>query len=241
MPVTLALPSLERAAARDDEGESRPREGGGALEAKRVGNEAGGERRVADNKREACERRRCGRLELGEGGHGCVEERLERVVVVRLRRGREDGGECVREAVLRDGTARSDRVDDAAHVLGDRCNGEAVGKDRADNSGARGPKAVVEPHDVVGSDSERARCMNEREQRCPAGRRRLTVLVDDHAVNVRHAALLGDNKVARDQLGHRHKRCRSSSATGVGAGGAPAGGVRGGGGGGEGAAVEEAA
>eukprot|EP00964_Phaeocystis_antarctica_P008250 scaffold4443_cov69-Phaeocystis_antarctica.AAC.2 len=91
---------------------------------------------------------------------------------------------------------------------------------------------------MVGSDGERARWMNKREQRRRAGRRRLAVLIDDHAVDMRCAALLGDDEVTRNQLGHWHER-RLNGATSVGgAGGAPAGGMRGGSGG---AAVEEAA
>eukprot|EP00964_Phaeocystis_antarctica_P008251 scaffold4443_cov69-Phaeocystis_antarctica.AAC.3 len=106
--LTVALPSFARSTVRGDSGQHRHREGGGALEAERVDAEAGGKRRIAGDEREADERPRCGCLELGEGGHSRVEERLERVVVVRLRRPGKVGGEHARRAVL--GVGREEHV-----------------------------------------------------------------------------------------------------------------------------------
>ena len=67
--------------------------------------------------------------------------------------------------------------------------------------------------------------MDEGEQLRCAGRV-LAVLVDDHAVDARHAALLGEDEVARDELEHQDKlrRNHGRSAAGFGADGAPAGG-----------------
>eukprot|EP00964_Phaeocystis_antarctica_P017216 scaffold9499_cov55-Phaeocystis_antarctica.AAC.3 len=196
-----ARSSLARSAARGDGGQRRRsrhcREGSGALEAEHVRAEAGCERSVAGDEREADERRRRGCLERGEGGRCRVEERLERVVVVGLRSLGEVGSERNRGAVLgvgreehvgrplvgrrrehgatarlvrrEDGAARDDRVDDPADVRGHGRDGEAVGERRANGSGARGVEAAVEPHDVVGGEGERARRVNEREQRRRAG------------------------------------------------------------------------
>ena len=81
--------------------------------------------------------------------------------------------------------------------------------------------------------------MDEGEQLRCAGRV-LAVLVDDHAVDARHAALLGEDEIARDELEHQDKlrRNHGRSAAGFGADGAPTGGMRGGG---RAAAVQEAA
>ena len=63
------ISSLARGAARGSDGQRRPREGGGALEAENVRAKAGGvERRVAGDEHEADERCRRGRLERAEGG-----------------------------------------------------------------------------------------------------------------------------------------------------------------------------
>eukprot|EP00964_Phaeocystis_antarctica_P042597 scaffold24425_cov66-Phaeocystis_antarctica.AAC.4 len=166
-----SLDSLARGASRGRDGQRRRREGGSAVEAERVRAEAGDERRVNGDRREADKRRWRGQFERAKGWHGRMVERLESVVVVRLDGRGEQCSERERGAELgvsreedvgrplvgrrcehrgaaslvrrEDGAARNDWVDDAARVRGDRRDGDAVGEDRTNGGGARGREAAV--------------------------------------------------------------------------------------------------